>query len=205
MAVTGLSPSTLRQHLALLERDGFVHRGVARGRAGRPPIVYATTPRAQPPATETYVTLLSSLLRAVTAQGPDQMKRTVDAVAARLAAEHQDVARIPDAAARIRAALGVLFDSSEPGEVRRTDDGYEVSLYACRLAAIARDFREICDITRGLLASLVGADVVQRESILWGDPRCSFVLTIPERRPSPAPLHAGIQANGDGNVRRAPD
>lgn len=133
------------------------------------------------------------------------MKRTVDAVAARLAAEHQDVARIPDAAARIKAALGVLFDSSEPGEVRRTDDGYEVSLYACRLAAIARDFREICDITRGLLASLIGAEVVQRESILWGNPRCSFVLTMPERRPFPAPLHAAVQEDGDASGRRALD
>ena len=47
---TGLSSSSLRQHLALMEREGLVRRGLLRGRAGRPPFVYACVPAQDEPA-----------------------------------------------------------------------------------------------------------------------------------------------------------
>ncbi|MDQ7843969.1 MAG: ArsR family transcriptional regulator [Armatimonadota bacterium] len=207
VAATGLSPSALRQHLMLLERDGLISRQVIRGRPGRPPIVYAATPQRppvpEPPTPETYATLLASLLRGIRTQGPDQMRRTIQAAAERLAAEHPEVAQIPDPEVRIRAALGVLFDALPPAELRRMNGGYEVSLGGCRLADLARDFREICAIARGLLALLVGTEVVQRESVLRGDPRCVFVLAAPERRPSGVPSAATGQEDGQGREGRA--
>jgi predicted ArsR family transcriptional regulator len=47
---TGLSNSALRQHLALMEREGLVRRGLLRGRAGRPPFVYSCVPAEDEPA-----------------------------------------------------------------------------------------------------------------------------------------------------------
>lgn len=44
---TGLSRSALRQHLILLERDGFVQERLLRGRTGRPPIFYQPTSAAE--------------------------------------------------------------------------------------------------------------------------------------------------------------
>lgn len=176
---TSLSPSALRQQLTILERDGLIRKGLVRGRTGRPPIVYQLSPEPGPEVPQNYVTLLLTLLRAVREQGQDQVRRTVETVAASLAAEHQDIARIPDVEARIKAASAILFETSELENVTRTGRGYEVSLHICRLASVAREFPEICDITRRLLGALVGAEVEQRESILRGDPRCSFVLTTP--------------------------
>lgn len=175
---TSLSPSALRQQLTLLERDRLIQKGQVRGRTGRPPILYQLMPTAEPVAHQSFMTLLSTVLRAVEEQGPEQLRRTVEAVASRLAAEHGEIRQIPDVEARIKAALAILFDASELGKVKRVGPAYEVALHGCRLAPVAREFGELCEITRRLLGSLVGAEVEQRESILWGDPRCSFVLKM---------------------------
>ncbi len=173
---TGLSRSALRQHLTVLERDGLIHERLVRGRTGRPPIVYEPAPAAGRGSAESYLTLLAAIFRAVGREGRGRLGRIAAAVAADIASQHQDVPAIPDTEARIRAALRVLLDDAAAGETRRLGPDYEVILHTCPLAPIAREFTQLCDITRNLLATLVGAEVEQRESIVRGDPRCSFLL-----------------------------
>lgn len=179
---TGLSRSALRQHLTVLERDGLIQEQLVRGKTGRPPIVYQLAPagRGSP---QGYATLLAAVLRAAGDQGQEQLNRIVDAVATQIAAQHQDIARIPEAEGRIRATLAVLLEDAGAGEVRGIGSDYQVILHVCPLAPMATEFNEICDITRRLLCWLVGAEVEQRESIVRGDSRCSFLLKIP---------HAGL-------------
>lgn len=179
---TGLSRSALRQHLTVLERDGLIQEQLVRGKTGRPPIVYQLAPagRGSP---QGYATLLAAVLRAAGDQGQEQLDRIVEAAVAQIAAQHQDIARIPGDEARIRAALAVLLGDAEAGDVRRVGPDYEVILRTCPLDPAAMEFHELCDISRRLLAALVGAEVEQRESIVRGDPWCSFLLKIP---------HAGL-------------
>ena len=195
---TGLSRSALRQHLTILERDGLIQEQLVRGRTGRPPIVYQLTPvgRGSP---ESYVAMLAAVFRAVGEQGQEQLNRIVEVVAARIAAQHKDVAQIPDPEARIRAALTVLFEDVEAAEVRGRGADYEVILHTCPLVHQTKELSGLCDITRRLLAMLVGAEVEQRESIMRGDSRCSFLLKAPRGAPA-ASFGSGMSPGGGGEV-----
>lgn len=175
----GLSPTALRQQLTLLERDGLVQRALARGRPGRPAIVYQPTTAAGPGSEEGFAALLTAVLRTMEEQGPERFGQILEGVATRLAADHGRIARIPHAEVRIRAALAVLFDVADEAAVTGGGREYEIVLRTCSLLPVAQQFRGLCAITRRLLGTLVGADVEQLESIAQGAPRCRFRLTLP--------------------------
>lgn len=175
----GLSPSALRQQLIILERDGFVHKSLLRGRSGRPPIVYQPADAARS-VSDSFTVLLAAVFKTVAAQAPERFAQVIEDLANRLAVQHGQIAQIPDVEARIRAALGVLFDATAGADVTGDGRQYEVILRACALIPVAKEFPGLCAVTRQLLGTLVGADVTQLESIVRGDARCLFRLVLPD-------------------------
>ncbi|HEY6101710.1 MAG TPA: DUF977 family protein [bacterium] len=179
---TGLSRSTLRQHLAVLGRDGMITSQFVRRPTGRPPLVYRLTPRSALPPAQTYAAFLRTIVSGMRATGPDHLDALFRLIAEQLAAEHPEIRRLPDPAARLRAARGLFFPDAESTDVERTADGVQFSLYTCPLATVAMEYRDLCCAARGVLSALVGAEVGQTEWIIRGDPRCTF-----EIRPQPNP------------------
>ncbi len=173
---TGLSRSTLRQHLTILERDGAVRERLLRGRAGRPPIVYEPSPASPQRALESYAAIVGAVLRTAGVQGARRARRIAEDAAAQIARRHGDILALPSLEARISAALGALLEDARTAEVRPVVGGYEVVLRDCPLLVQAAEFPGICHITRELLHRLVGAAVEQRAWMLRGDACCSFLL-----------------------------
>ncbi|MDR7426533.1 MAG: winged helix-turn-helix transcriptional regulator [Armatimonadota bacterium] len=173
---TGLSRSTLRQHLTILQRDGAVRERLLRGRPGRPPIVYEPSPAAPRRALESYAAILGAVLRVVGGQGTHQVRRIAEAAAVEIARRHAHIATLLSLEDRITAALGALLEDARTAEVRPVGRDYEVVLRDCPLLALAGELPQICGITRELLHRLTGATVEQRRWMLRGDPCCSFLL-----------------------------
>lgn len=186
---TGLSRSALRQHLAILERDGAVRERLLRGRAGRPPILYEPSPGAPQRALESYAAILGAVLRTVGGQGARRARRIAEAAAADVARRHADIAALSSLEARITAALGALLEDARTAEVRSVGEDYEVVLHDCPLLALAGELPQVCGITRELLHRLTGATVEQRGWMLRGDLCCSFLVKARRagRRSSAAP------------------
>ncbi|KRT77590.1 MAG: putative transcriptional regulator [Armatimonadetes bacterium CSP1-3] len=184
---TGLSRSALRHHLTLLERDGFVRERLVRSGAGRPPIVYELVPAPERGPTESSLTLLAAIFRAVEEHGADHLEQILESVAADIAARHTYITRIPEVEARIRATLALLLEDAGAAEVNRVGSRFEIILHTCPLIGLARECNEVCEITRRLLGRLVGARVEQREWLVRGDPRCTFALRTPHSRRAAVP------------------
>lgn len=180
---TGLSRSTLRQHLAILARDGLITSQFIRRPTGRPPLVYRLTPRSTLAPAQTYAAFLRTMVAGMRAAGTDQLDEVFRRIGEQLAAEHPEIRRLPDPAARLEAARQLFFPDAESTGVERTSDGVQFSLYTCPLAEVAMEYRDLCCAARGVLSALVGAEVGQTEWIIRGDPRCTF-----EVRPSVAPV-----------------
>jgi predicted ArsR family transcriptional regulator len=180
---TGLSRSTLRQHMAVLARDGLITSQFVRRPTGRPPLVYRLTPRSTLPPAQTYAAFLRSIVAGIRASGPDQLDALFRQVADQLAVEHPEIRRLSDPAARLQAARRLFFPDAESTDVERTTDGVQFSLYTCPLATVAMEYRDLCCAARGVLSALVGAEVGQTEWIIRGDPRCTF-----EIRPQLSPV-----------------
>ncbi len=196
---TGLSRSALRQHLTFLERDGLIRERLARGRVGRPPIVYEPAPAPQRNPAQSYAGVLRAILRVVGDQGEAQVRRVVEAAADEIARRHPDIAALPDLRARITAALAALMEDPRVAEVRSVGPDYEVVLHDCPFLELAREFNEVCEITRELLFQLTGAEVEQREWLVRGDPRCSFVVKHPASQRLPAGTASTVRTSG-GNA-----
>ncbi len=178
---TGLSRSTLRQHLAILARDGLITSQFVRQPTGRPPFVYRLTPRSELAPAQTYAAFLNTIISGMRAAGPERLDTLFRQVADHLAGEHPEIRRLPDPAARLEAARRLFFPDAESTDVERTADGVQFSLYTCPLAAAAMEYRDLCCMARGVLSALVGAEVGQTEWLIRGDPRCTFELRPPAR------------------------
>lgn len=179
--LTGLSRSTLRQHLARLLRQGVIGGHLVRRAAGRPPRVYrlAASPTAEPVP---YPALLRSLHQEAQVVGRQHAEARLGEVAARLAAAHPEIRQIPDLGARLEAACRVFFRGADPQAVHPADGGWQVSITTCPLAPLALQFADLCRLARLALSALTGLEVEQSEWITRGDPCCTFQV-----RPPPPP------------------
>jgi len=184
---TGLSRSTLRQHLGRMARDGVVQSYLVRRPSGRPPLMYRLTPQAELASPETYLTFLRAVFDALRSQGQERVDALFREIAERVAAQHPEIRALPDMSARLDAVRRLFFSDAEATQVERTDGGYQFSLYTCPLAPVAMEFRDLCCVTREVIRGLVGEEVEQSEWIIRGDPRCTFEV----RR--------GGNGNGGGN------
>lgn len=176
---TGLSRSTLRQHLAILTREGVITSQFVRRPTGRPPLVYRLTPQSALPPAQTYAAFLRAIVAGMRANGPETFEEVFRRIAAQLRAAHPEIRRLPDPAARLEAARRLFFPDAESTDVERTGDGVQFSLYTCPLAEVAMEYRDLCCAARGVLSALVGAEVGQTEWIVRGDPRCTFEVRLP--------------------------
>ena len=176
---TGLSRSTLRQHLAILTRDGMVTSQFIRRPTGRPPLMYRLTAQSALPPSQTYAAFLRTMVAGMHAAGTPQLDEVFQKIGEQLAAEHPEIRRLADPAARLEAARQLFFPDAESTDVERTGDGVQFSLYTCPLAAVAMEYRDLCCAARGVLSALVGTDVGQSEWIIRGDPRCTFEVRPP--------------------------
>ncbi|HEU5300579.1 MAG TPA: helix-turn-helix domain-containing protein [bacterium] len=174
---TGLSRSTLRQHLSIMTRDGLVAGQFVRQRTGRPPLVYRLTPRAELAPPQTYAAFLRALFAGMADRA--RIEAVFEQMGAHLAAQHPEIRRMPDVAARLEAARRIFFPDAESTAAERTADGYQFSLYTCPLASVSMEFKDLCCMARGTLARMTGAEVGQTEWIVRGDPRCTFEVRLP--------------------------
>ncbi|KRT77577.1 MAG: class II aldolase/adducin family protein [Armatimonadetes bacterium CSP1-3] len=184
---TGLSRSTLRQHLGRMARDGVVQSYLVRRPSGRPPLMYRLTPQAELASPETYLTFLRAVFDALRSQGQERVDALFREIAERVAAQHPEIRALPDMSARLDAVRRLFFSDAEATQVERTDGGYQFSLYTCPLAPVAMEFRDLCCVTREVIRGLVGEEVEQSEWIIRGDPRCTFEV------------RGGGNGNGGGN------
>jgi predicted ArsR family transcriptional regulator/ribulose-5-phosphate 4-epimerase/fuculose-1-phosphate aldolase len=171
---TGLSRSTLRQHLGRMTRDGVVQGFLVKRPSGRPPLMYRLTPQAELASPQTYLTFLRAVFDALRSQGQEKVDALFREIAERVAEQHPEIKALPDARARLDAVRSLFFSDAEATAVEPTPAGYQFSLYTCPLAPLALEFRELCCATRGVIKGLVGQEVEQSEWIIRGDPRCTF-------------------------------
>ncbi len=172
---TGLSRSTLRQHLAYLIRAGAVQSTLTRRPTGRPPRLYRLTDTTDLALPDRYHTFLEALFASMHTQGREPVEASFQQMAQRLAAAHPEIRCQADLPARLDAARRLFF-GRDVSAVERTDGVCQFSISACPLATQSMEFGDLCRVTRLVLSALVGHEVVQSEWIIRGDPRCTFEI-----------------------------
>ena len=177
----GVTDNAVRIHVAALERDGVVrHRGV-RPTGGKPAYAYEVAPEAERLFTKAYIPVLTQLVGVLAEQmTPGELGTLFGEVGRRLAAGKGPASG--DMRSRAEAAATVLTELGGVVEVEETDGGgLTLRGFSCPLADAVRAHPATCRAAESLVATLVGAPVLERCD-KGARPRCCFeVLAGAER------------------------
>jgi predicted ArsR family transcriptional regulator len=175
----GITPMGVRQHLAILERDGQLRSdGIRRGQ-GRPSREYSITPEGDKHFPRAYEEVATSLLQDVRALDGDakidalferRRRRQFEQYRARMA--DKELAERVAILARIRDEEGYLAEHEALD--RNT---YVLTEHNCPIRAVAEAHPQACACEMALFSDVLGATATRTEHILAGAPRCRYVIT----------------------------
>lgn len=173
----GLTDNAVRNHLAILERDGIVRQaGVRRGQGvGKPAVVYELEPTAESFFSRAYQPVLDAVLDVLITELPtEEAAGILDKVGRRLGvgaggrAAGTLAERVATAARVLRAMGGEVEVVTEDGTLRLRSTG-------CPLSATVAHRPETCHAVESLVSEIVGVPV--RECCMReGRPRCCFTV-----------------------------
>jgi DeoR family suf operon transcriptional repressor len=182
------SASALRPHLGQLEIDGLVtHHSRIKG-PGRPQHLFSLTPEGEQLFPTAVARFGVELVRYLFRHNPELLRRFSAEMEERFLTELTGDSpgdTFDDALASVVDGLvrGDFLPELKDGE---GDEDAQVTLHHCPLAAIAREFPQICDMERATLEAKVPGSSVER--LLWrldDAPVCIYRFA---RRAESAPL-----------------
>jgi len=174
----GVTPNAVRAQIALMERDGVVHKVGRRAGTTRPSHVYELTPEVEQLLSKAYIPVLSHLIRVFSAGvSPTQLETMLRDAGKGLADEllgtHRPTgslrSRVLAARDLLNDELGALTDVVENGEL-------VIQGAACPLAAVTGKHPAVCVALESLVAAVVGA-TVHECCDRTGRPRCCFRIS----------------------------
>ena len=200
---TGLARTTLREHLALLERDGLVRRGYRRIGAGRPALQYRLTRQGEERFPSEERELLGNLIRYLQDEGKQHLlqaffesfwnKRAARACELmQAAAEVQET--VPEQAGSLPPDLKALSDLLESEgfmpEIHydESDGNVIVRECNCPFKSVIRETRLPCRLEARFYEKVFGRKVSRTSFIPDGGDACTY--RIEQANPSGQPADA---------------
>jgi predicted ArsR family transcriptional regulator len=166
----------IRQHLAVLERDGLVMISGLRRNIGRPSHLYQLTERAEALFPKHYDVLSTELLDTLASLDRGDLLETVleqrcnDQVE-RLTPQLAGLSREE----RVEQLSELLSREGYMCECEPLDDGsFRLTKYNCPIDCVARRYPAFCSQELKLYSRLVGVDIRQESTIAGGDHCCRF-------------------------------
>jgi predicted ArsR family transcriptional regulator len=176
----GVGAVGIRQHLALLERDGLVAiSGVRRG-IGRPSHLYTLTPSAEALFPKRYEMLAMDALAALADEcGPGAVDRLFARRRQQLHTQLAPLIESKPLAAQVAALAEILTEHGYMCEWRALPTGeYLLTQHNCPLDCAARQHPQSCAHELKLYEDLLHAAVVREETIADGGCCCRYRITL---------------------------
>lgn len=171
----GLTPTGIRQHLTVLERDTLIQAREERGHVGRPALVYQLTAQGDGLYPKKYDELANALIEEAREMlGPEALQRLMKNVAARFARQHTPRLEGRPALERLEATGAIISDRGNIVEIESSDDDYLIRKYSCPFWNVATRNSAVCALDVEFVRQLAGADARLSTSLLRGDPCCTF-------------------------------
>ncbi len=168
----------VRQHLALLERDGLVEVVGLRRSVGRPSHLYTLTAEAEQCFPKNYDHLAVSVLQYVEGHGGK------DAVSQALSVHRQTLFQAyagrmqgKSRAAQVAELTDILNEQGHMAEYAQLDDGsFSITIHNCPFDCVARQYTQLCEADMSLYQELLGTPLVRDSTIAEGDLFCRYLV-----------------------------
>ena len=170
-----LTPTGVRQHLTVLDREGLVTAHEERGRVGRPALVYKLTSKGDALYPKSYDQLSNALLEEVRAlTGAQALQTLLRRVASSFAAPYKDRLEGRPLAERVQEATAIIQERGCLAEASQEGDDWVIKQYTCPFPNVAGENSCVCSLDVEFVRQLVGADARLTTSLLRGDAACTF-------------------------------
>ncbi len=189
---TGLARTTLREHLALLERDGLVRREHRRNGPGRPALLYRLTRKGDERFPSEERELLGDLIRYLKLEGKQHLlhaffesfwnkraaraRELMQAAQSRMADQDRDGSMEPE----IKVLTDLLEDEGFMPEIRHDKENGTVIVRECNcpFKSVIRETSLPCRLETGFYEKLFGQKVTRTAFIPDGDDACSYRIVL---------------------------
>ncbi len=177
----GLTSVTIRHHLEILKREGYVSAPQIRrsSRPGRPRYVYCLAPRAIDLFPSNYNGLAESLLAALESHLPqEERRRILETVGRAMAAQVGPLPKEQDA--RIQAVLDYMKQLGFTARAEKVEEGrYRLYISHCPYRRISRAHPETCYVDETMLTVLTGGHLHRLSGERAGeDHLCSYEIDL---------------------------
>jgi predicted ArsR family transcriptional regulator len=166
----------VRQHLALLERDGLVEVVGLRRSIGRPSHLYTLTSEAEQCFPKTYDQLALNVLHYVEKEGGEEavqqaLAAHVRTLIDRYKARVEGKSRVE----RVAELADILNEQGHMCEYEQLADGsFILTVHNCPLDCVARQHNEVCTQEYTMYEELLGTPVTCESHIAKGDVSCRY-------------------------------
>ena len=168
-----LTDNAVRNHIAVLSRDGIVEdAGVHRDTGGKPARMYALTAEGEELFPKAYALVLGKLIdEMVRSVGRDRSIELLRATGARMAAGTNTSA---EQAERVQDAAAILRSVGADIDVVQTEKGWTLQGYGCPLSAVTSHREEACALVTSIVEEATGAPRVAECCQRGSRPKCRF-------------------------------
>ena len=175
----GIGAVGIRQHIALLERDGLVHTAAVRRGVGRPSHLYALTAAAEALFPRRYDRLLMDALEFIAEQGGAEAVDQLFARRRRKLAEQYGPRLAGKSRAEQVAELAAIL--TEQGYMcdweQLPEGGFALIEHNCPVDCVARDYHQACSHELTLYEDILGIPLVREEMISEGGACCRYRIS----------------------------
>jgi predicted ArsR family transcriptional regulator len=171
----GLTPTAIRQHLTVLERDGLVVAREERGRVGRPTLVYTLTDKADSLFPRSYDELASALLEEIRAsEGSERLYQILHRIAQRMAESLSERVQGKSLAQRVEETALILQEQGCLVDWEQRDGEFFLHEFTCPFSKVAKEDSAVCTLHLDLVRLLTSADTRLVRSMLRGERACTY-------------------------------
>ena len=171
-----ISRNAVRQHLASLERDGFVGRGKTQSSGGRPEHLYVLTDAGNERFPRQYSWFSELLLQLLQAEsGPAGLDEKLAELGRSIGRSMTSRLSGPVGSKGRIAAIAAIMQEIGYDAVARTTGGEQViEAHNCVFHKLAAKSPEVCSFDIALLSTCSGARVEHRTCMVRGGDACRF-------------------------------
>ncbi len=173
----GITRNAVRQHLAVMERDGLVAQSATRPTGGRPEQLYVLGEKGRELFPRHYSWFSQLLIESMIEEsGRDGLAQRLAGMGRRVAEQLRAQSPLPEDPAQRVVPLAQVM-SGLGYHARAVDAAPDLPLIEadnCVFHHLAARYPEVCHFDLALLSSYVGAEVEHRECVVRGGQCCRF-------------------------------
>lgn len=181
--VLGLTPMTVRHHLALLQKEGLISSRSIRRAVGRPHHSFFLSEKGQDFFPKRYDRLANRLLTQVEEMaGQHQVLQILEGYGRRMLEGYAWRLEDKELEDKVVEVCTILEEEGFPSIWENSPQGYLIHTVHCGIEEVAQRHPEACLWDLTFISQALGVPVQRLCRIVEGKPRCTYLVRAPQKQ-----------------------